>query len=291
MQTKLYEYQNYRDYFKDLLKTKQLKNKLYSMRSFAKTLGVSPAGLSLILKGTRNLSTESMIQIGRKLKLRAIEQKYLLLLVELHESKTVSERKQVAAELEELQWLMRSLEREKLLKDDFSVEWYHFALLERITMAKEWFVSDLVAFSKALGVDEASLRKAIQDLLVQGYISPVEGRPELGYIREPHAKSFTLVSPHSSATLRKIHRGTTERAMLALSQLGPERRYSASEYFSVDTEGFAQIKALTNQYLDQVILVSQKCLNPDRLFTISLHAFQLMLLEEQMKDQSKEVAS
>jgi uncharacterized protein (TIGR02147 family) len=67
------QYSDYREYLRNVLEEKQQKNSRYSLRSFAKTIGVAPSSLSSALSGTRGLSTQHAQIVGKKLGLGVLE--------------------------------------------------------------------------------------------------------------------------------------------------------------------------------------------------------------------------
>ena len=70
-------------FMKHLLQIRQDSRQTYSLRAFARTLGLSPAMLSSVLAGKRRLSKTSAERIAEKLALSDSHREYFLLLADL----------------------------------------------------------------------------------------------------------------------------------------------------------------------------------------------------------------
>jgi transcriptional regulator with XRE-family HTH domain len=57
----------YRDFLSNELRSRQLANKSYSLRAFARDIGISPASLSLTLKGNLGLSVKTAKKVAEEI--------------------------------------------------------------------------------------------------------------------------------------------------------------------------------------------------------------------------------
>jgi uncharacterized protein (TIGR02147 family) len=80
----IFNYQDYRQYLKSVLQNRQLKNKRYSLRAFAKSLNISPGALSKVLNSINNLSEQKALQFAQQLKFNEYETDYFLRLVTMN---------------------------------------------------------------------------------------------------------------------------------------------------------------------------------------------------------------
>ena len=78
----IFEHDNYRLYLKSVLADRVARNSSYSLRSFAKTIGLAHSTLSLVFKGTKHLSFERAMDIATKLNLPEKEHEYFSLMVQ-----------------------------------------------------------------------------------------------------------------------------------------------------------------------------------------------------------------
>lgn len=77
----IFDFDDYRKYLAVVLETKRSRNPAFSMRAFAKFLGISSSGLSEVLQGKTNLSAEQTGKIGQRLGLKRLELDYFCSLV------------------------------------------------------------------------------------------------------------------------------------------------------------------------------------------------------------------
>ena len=108
------EYSSYRTFLRETLIERVRKNPSYSLRAFAKGIGISPAMLSLVQSGKRNFLPDNAAKIARRLGLTGTEAEYFCALVQLEAAKT--------AEGKALHHLEEAKAKEKQLIDEAAEE-------------------------------------------------------------------------------------------------------------------------------------------------------------------------
>ncbi len=147
---------------------RSLKNPRYSVRSFAKSLGVSHSLLSMVLNGKRNPS--------RKLE-ALIEQKF-------REPSTPSSRDEYSE--------IKADQFEKI------ASWLHYAILSSTTTSKSFTPKSL---AKRFGVTETQVKIAIQDLIRTQLLAKTKSGKWIQKSRPIHLNNF-VQSSFSSALIR-----------------------------------------------------------------------------------------
>lgn len=165
----------------------QARNSSYSLRAFAKKLEINPSGLSLILRGKRNVSLKMAKQLLDKL---GIE----------------NSKKQDILKIEE-----EITEHRVLNKDILYVlsEWYYDALLELIKLKD--FKTDLNWISDALGLPVDTVNEALSRLERLNFIDRSESEwkvLDFGY-------SFNS-NVYTNAILKKYQRNALNNSKKAL---------------------------------------------------------------------------
>lgn len=228
----IYEHESIKDFLKSELKTRIERNPRYSLRSFAKSLGLHAAELSLVLRGERSLSYKSSQKILGSLPLSPNQQKYFIELLQ-NEKNGISFK--VTPQQQEAQ--LKADQFQKISK------WYHFAILNLMSVKKfEWNPSYI---AKRLGISQIEAGLAMQDLLQEGLVQ----------LAAPQKKSKSLktsvVSVDTSlpsATIRKYHEEIIQKASRALSEVPKDLREYQSMGFVCSVKDLPEIK----KYLDQV---------------------------------------
>src|SRR5687768_7986409 len=145
------------------LERRQKINPRYSLRAFAKHMGLSPGELSEILKGKRKLSIKSAVRVSKALGLNVTESKHLLNLANLDKG-------------EGLDILMSQgpKNQEALSADVFHVisDWYCFAILNLAdTKDFSWNTSYI---AKRLGLTLTQAQSALERLERVGLIKNIK---------------------------------------------------------------------------------------------------------------------
>jgi uncharacterized protein (TIGR02147 family) len=172
------------DFFK-----KQSKNPNYSMRAFAKKLGVSHTVLSLIFSGKRRLSQQLAHQIVDKLDFTFKQRKLFLAEHSHHNSEQAEQFDQVQ---------QMDLDKFALLS-----EWQHYAILSLLETTD--FKMDEVWIAKRLGISELMVKNAIERLVRLELLakdSKGKWHQKNGYIRFDN-KTSTAATKHFHKQLIK----------------------------------------------------------------------------------------
>ena len=156
------ETQSYRTILKVRLADRITANPAYSLRAMAANVKLSPSLLSEVLKGKKNLSVESALQVARGLKFSTHETEVFALLVQLESTKSPELK---ASLLERLNALQPQAKVHDLNLDVFRSisEWYHLAILE-MTQIKDMQLTPEKA-AKALGISVHEAAAAIERLV------------------------------------------------------------------------------------------------------------------------------
>lgn len=128
---------------RDDFKERQHRHPKFSLRSYARFLGVNPTSLSLFINGKRNLSQDSILKILDKLELSVLGQK---------------------------KGEVRSAEFEEISIDAYCrmSDWYYFAILS--LMETDEFRSDSHWIASRLGLDVETVESALATMHQLGVI-------------------------------------------------------------------------------------------------------------------------
>ena len=156
----LYDFDSVGDFLSHDLDRRKNKNQNYSMRAYARDLGLSVSTLSELLKGTTGMSEKSGFGVAEKLKLNPLEKKFFLDLILAHSArnKTVKELAQ-----RRIQKAQKSNRLREIKEAQFRVmaDWYHGAFLELQRLVGGW----------AIGIIRACRRRRHQSIENTGPLS------------------------------------------------------------------------------------------------------------------------
>lgn len=239
---------------------RRAKNVRFSIRRYAKVLGVSPATVSETLQGKRILSHQTAKKILNYLiKDESRVENYIneMFFSKLRRNHNTSKMDFV------------SLSEEKFL---LVPEWYHFAILSLVETAD--FESDPTFIAKRIGISKELAQKTIQNLLEHGFLKEENNQ---FIVTE---KQFSFVSDKKIDTLSKFQKNSLKNAENTLdnNEVGTRDFSSLTMTFDPQNISLAKefIKRFRREFCRQLETETKK-----EVYQLSIQFFPL----------SKEVAS
>lgn len=204
---------------KEELFERQLRNPNYSLRSYARALGVSAGFLSPLLTGKKRVSPERATEILARLKWPERKEKIFRKAVQWSRAGD-AERPLIEESLVEL---LRSGEKEELDVERFRVisRWYHGAILSLSEI--EDFQPDPHWIAQRLAITEMEADLALERLLRLGLLErEATGRCKRG-------SGLFSTGGMSSDVIRQYHRELFQKAIRAID----ERDFSERELYNL----------------------------------------------------------
>ena len=203
---------DYRNQLNAELARRKMANPQYSLRAFARGLGLSPAFISKLLRGEKDLSMETALSIAEKLGYNEMQTMQFCKLVQIAKAKTPELRGALSggAPIEE-DFSSVSLESFQVISD-----WYHYAILELSTCTAGELTGKTISSRLGISVEEA--RAAMNRLVRVGLLQSVGGRWKKS---DPFIATPT---DRPSRALRNFHAQMIEKAKSALETQTVEER-------------------------------------------------------------------
>ena len=176
----------------EALASRMSRNKSYSLRAFARDLGLSPGFLSHLMSGKKRLSRERALRVSSALGLSDQQADRLMGAVSSSGASKAS-TPSVPLALEQFRAFSR---------------WYHLAILD-LTTCKN-FRSDASWIAKRLKISTAQSRDAVARLLRLGLLKDAGG----AWLKTD--RSLTLPTKRAEPEVREFHRQMIIKAMEAL---------------------------------------------------------------------------
>ncbi|MCM2279053.1 MAG: TIGR02147 family protein [Oligoflexia bacterium] len=211
------ETSDYRRFLRERLESRCRANPRYSLRAFARDLGVSSARLSEVLNRKQGLSAASAAGIGMRLGLSKGEIVRFQDLVASEDARSKGAREaalqRIQSQLDQARDRYRQLE-----EDSFRAisDWYHYALLE--LTATRGFKSNPAWIARRLGISQVEAELAIERLLRLKLLRLESGKLEA----TPEAPTTTNGVP--SEAIRRFNQQILEKASRAISLQSVEER-------------------------------------------------------------------
>jgi uncharacterized protein (TIGR02147 family) len=196
------------------------RNSSYSLRSFAKNLGMSATTLSLFLSGKRAVSKQVYILIRERLLLESNELKLLNKEFEL-----LKQKKNFALVKAQLDYKMEQIDL-----DTFAVisDWYHYAILSYLEIPNTSLGGEKI--SKVFGISIHQANTAIERLARLGLIKEKNGK------RRQSVEPIKIENKEQKSAIRKFHKQMLEKAIHYLENGEFSQRDISSVTFAMNKE-------------------------------------------------------
>lgn len=200
------------------------RNSSYSLRAFARHLGINHATLSSLMSGKRKITLTTARRLGIALDLSPDELNQVVL-VSGGKSKPKSYH--------------------LIEQDEFSVisEWYFDAILE--LSAIPGFTLKPSAIARSIGISESTANLALSTLIRVGLLAT----DETGNLRLRHRDSINILDDdYTSAAHRRYQKSVLAKALEALDSVPRKKRDHTSTTIAIDTKDVGRVKELIRKF-------------------------------------------
>jgi uncharacterized protein (TIGR02147 family) len=218
-------------------------NPRYSMRAFARHLGMSPGELSEVLREKRPISARACQKVARALSLSPAEFKHLLVL-----ATTTGAAAARAGESVPLRTNLATAQAHRLDEDRFRLvsDWWCFAILNLLDLEEvRWTPVEL---SERFGITILQAQSTMERLERLGLVK------KTGLDRAVATNEFVEhLTEVSSEAIRRYHRSLLEKAIEALDTHQKDERDVTGIGFAVDRRELKSIAREIAEFQDQLI--------------------------------------
>ncbi|MEO5666760.1 MAG: TIGR02147 family protein, partial [Bdellovibrionota bacterium] len=263
----VFDYFSYRDYLQAGFAARLSKNPSYSLRAFARDLGLSPSQLSQVLSGAYGLSLVAAGRVGKALELTTEEQKYLNDLVTMLHGRGFQQRENAR---KRATGACRSLRREIDLDSFLNIsDWCHLALRELCVLPD--FSDDPAWMASRLNLDENTIREAWERLLRMGLVSQ---SAQGDWLPQPY---FATPTDQAHVAGKIFHRQMIEKAREALEMQPLLERDFSGLVLAFASEQMPEAKRLIRDFRRsfEPLLKEQRSSQPDSVYGLTIQLFRL----------------
>jgi uncharacterized protein (TIGR02147 family) len=231
------------------LQRRQLINPLYSLRAFARDLGLGVSCLSEVLSGKRSLSVKNTVKVLKTLKLSATERE------KLFEKLKLDPKKQGEPFV-------------NIYEDEFKLisDWFYMAILNLARLSHNSAEPEWIA--QRLNIEVAVADDALKRLIRMGYIS-VEDQSMKRVVK---AISTTFDIP--SSAIRNHQKQTLLLAAQSLDTVPVELRDICSVIMPANHKNIPKVKSLLQKTRRKVSAMLEDTQATD-IYTLSIQLFPL----------------
>lgn len=242
------------EFFQHELLDRCRKNPKYSLRAFARQLSLHPGTLSQILRGKRRVSNRLLLCLAGKLDITPDK---LNTLLESNADRNHARKWRADIPM--------------LANDVFTViaDWYHFAILELISV--NGFEANENWVSKRLGISVVEIKNAVSRLK---RLKLLEIGPSGEWLVCYHNIGVTDEIVTTPA-MRKLQRQLLEKALSALDEVPVERRDQSSMTMAIDSLNISQARDLITRFRRDLCALLQSSPHKNSVYNLTISLYPL----------------
>jgi uncharacterized protein (TIGR02147 family) len=256
----------------EALNDRKAVNPAYSLRSFARDLGITPAQLSHVMNGHRGLGAESANRVVQKLSLSKTDE--LVFHSSLKAKFALRRADRVVAE-SKLNEILMSHNTRDLQLDLFNTiaQWHHFTLLELVKISKNR-KNPILWFSKKLGLSENEVQISLDRLVRLELIS----KTKTGYV--VNQESIIADQGMPTEAVKKFHAQILNKAIQALEFQTKDERYGISAAMPFKVKSLDRAKKLIQKFRTDFAKEISDHEGGEEIYSLSLQFFKLTKNDE-----------
>jgi uncharacterized protein (TIGR02147 family) len=244
--------QSLRDHLSAELARRCAKNPKYSLRSFAKFLGLDASALHRLLNGERKVTPQIFERVSGALQFSPKEKEQF-----------AASEKLTSFELPAFDFAPTDTEVFEVISS-----WYHLAILELLTT--KGFQQNHKWIAKRLGLNVHEARQAVESLFRTGFLEDPDGTWRLSHRHNTFAKDgFTSVAR------KKLQKAFLARATECIDELSMDLRDNSGVTIAVNTRDLPKVVDAITQFRKKMAALAAGFKNPNEVYQISVALFPL----------------
>jgi uncharacterized protein (TIGR02147 family) len=237
------------------------RNPRFSLRSFAKQLGIDHSTLSQVLRRKRRLSPSDLQAVGKRMGLgeEAI-QAY---------AQTCGKKSQRKQTPEDVHSFHLDLDNFQLLS-----VWYHYAILELIQV--QGFKTDSRWIANTLGIAVEDVNIALQRLMRLGLLEMSARNRWIDKSGDAQFHSSALTEPASNQLNLEVH----ELAVDAIKSTASLHRVHRQMIVAIDSKSLPRLQSLADEFMNELRSLISECSTKDDVYQVGISLFPVTTLKE-----------
>jgi uncharacterized protein (TIGR02147 family) len=228
---------SYQHVLQEELWRRKARNPAYSLRAFAKDIGLSMTSLSLILRRKQGLSAARAQAIAKRLSLDDSRLDRFIYSVKAQHSKSQIEREIAAQALTKIV-SSRSELRVKHAEFKNVAHWFHFAIVECVR-ARPTLKAEQIA--KLLSLELRFVKPAMIHLQEAGILTFSKSKWSV------KAEIISVIQSGPSRAIRDLHHEVLQRAQEAIERFATDERILSTTIFCVDPDRLEEMHKEINR--------------------------------------------
>lgn len=261
------QYSTYHDLLNDHYDRRKQINSAYSLRAFARDLGLSSARLSQVMNKKHGLSTEAAEALSKKLKLNSDESSWFIQSVGALHSRSKNKKDEFGNKIQEYKRTAKVFSEIHLEYFKVISDWYHFAILELTYL--EDFQNDSSWTADMLGISVDEVEDALVRLKNLELVEEVDGKLQDVF------KFLATPNDVPSSAIKKFNSQMMKKAQEALYEQDVMNREISTNVFSINKEKLPEIKEKIRVFRRDLENEASKMKGKDAVYCLGIQFHEL----------------
>jgi len=255
---------NYRNFLISELETRKRRNPSYSLRAFARDLGVPVSRLSEVINGKVGLSEERAVKIAERLGFSSSDRELFVNLVLSEHSRSA-----VIKKLSQQRVQQRSEFFTHIGEDTFKLisDWHYAAIMEILISSKVHH--DTADFAKRLGISPDLVESSLERLERLNLIEKKEGV----WVCK-HGQQTTAADIPSEA-IRSFHKQVINKALASIDKQPVENRDISSMILSINKSQIPMVKQRLESFRRSLMVELETGADRESVYCLALQFFEI----------------
>jgi uncharacterized protein (TIGR02147 family) len=260
----IFDFSNISDFVASALYERQVRNKNYSLGSFARDLEISKSVISGVISGKKGLRLITLNKVFKLKNLNSIEEEYLkcIWIVNYSKSKIMQDRAKVR-----IKALRTHKDHIHMDNKHFNMlqEWYFLPILELISHGQS-----INEIAQSLGIKPDAVKKTVQLLLEKNYLK--KDGPEKYIKFQDHIKFESQISVDE---IKNYHTNFLQLSSKKLTCVPQEKRKFLTSTFTISSEQVDEAKTELENFLSKFIQKYSNSANVDDVYSLGIQFYPL----------------
>ncbi|WP_413578033.1 DUF4423 domain-containing protein [Bdellovibrio sp. HCB290] len=254
----------YRSILIEELRKRQRKNPSYSLRAYARDIGLSVSRLSEVLNSKAGLSDARAAVIADRLHFKGKDKAYFIDLVQAEHARSKIAKRSATERLKAYRMSLK-----KIADEDFHLiaDWQNLAVLELIDIPG--VSQNFHEIANRLQITVAEAEATINRLLQIGLLKEMDGR----WLTSDSDSTTSADIP--STAIQNFHRQMLGRAQRSLQADPVESRDLSSVVFGLDSEQLAYAKDRIREFRRMLSQELAAMPSKNKVYSLSIQLFEL----------------
>lgn len=250
----------FREYLRQELQMRSQINSRYSLRSFARTLGVSASGLSMMMAGKTPVTLSFIEKVAMKLKIADEKTKSFQL-------ELLNEKSQSPFKLKNFEFID---------EDRFAIikEWYHYAILN--LMRTKGFQAKPAWIARRLGITLPEAQSAVEKLQRVGLLQMKNGK----WVDASSKFTSHANTKSTNEAARANQKVLFSKAQESIENDAFEKRSHSGCTIAFSTQDIEKARLFITKFRKEFMSEFDRSVNADEVYHLSVGLFSLTKLKD-----------